>query len=157
MDSIRSYNNTKCDLTMARSRLNVLLTEKEHLYTKYFPMTSKLTDIPKSNSQNNDKMAQYLSALTKINPITGMSLDDEIEHERNLIGKLEYYIKTMEKCLDEYTGIEQELYKEIVVNKVNISKAIENVAEHNNKDPRTIWDNYYPNIKKEIKKLKKVQ
>lgn len=154
MYTINSYNNTKCDLEMARHRLSALMIDKEHLYTKYFPITPKLKDIPTDSHQKSDKMAQYVAELTKINPLTGMSLDGEIEYVRNLIGKFEYLMKSMDICLEKYEGIEGYLYKKIVKDNVPITKAVNKTAEKFHIEPQTIWKNYYKKIEKEIKKLR---
>ena len=155
MDSIRNYNNTKCDLKMARHRLNALMIEKEHIYTKYFPVTAKLTDMPRTTSTERDKMALYISEINKVNKITGMSLEQEIEHIRNLVGELEYYIKLMENCFKKYDSIEGHLYRLIVEKGMNKTKAVEKTAEKYNKEPLTICKYHYPNIANEIKKIQK--
>ena len=39
MLTIHTYTDTKCELEMAKARLNLLLDKKEVLYCKYFPIT----------------------------------------------------------------------------------------------------------------------
>ena len=64
-------------------------------------------------------------------------------------------IKLIEKDIKELTGIENGIYKEIVINGLNVSKAIEKISQEMDKDVSTLWKNYYPNVKKRIEKLKK--
>lgn len=72
----------------------------------------------------------------------------------NELSKLQIQkIKQIKKDVNELTGIENKLYKEIVINGTNISKAIEKVAEEEDKDVSTIWKNYYPKIKYKIEQL----
>ena len=61
----------------------------------------------------------------------------------------------LDDILSKMTGIEYELFYEIVYNGTNITKAVEHIAYENDKEPQTIWKNYYRNIKKEIKKISK--
>ncbi len=68
---------------------------------------------------------------------------------QNLISKVENDLKNID-------GIEHKLYYEIAVNGTSTSKAIEKVAFEENKDVSTIWKNYYPNVKKQIKELQTI-
>ena len=82
---------------------------------------------------------------------TGINI--KIENQRNIVNRLKYYLNCMEYHLSKLQGIEYQIFYEVVYNNKNISKAIEYVAEVNNKEPNTLWVNYYPNIKKELKKF----
>jgi len=62
-------------------------------------------------------------------------------------------IYLIEKDMCQLTGIENKLYKEIVINGMNVSKAIDKVSLEEGKDVSTLWKNYYPNVKKKIEKL----
>lgn len=157
MQAIRTYNNTKCELEISKNRLNLLMDKKEALYCKYFPITSKIKEMQvDGHSANQDKMNAYLQELTKVNKETGLSLNQELEELRNDVTKLQYYLNVMEYNLNQLTGIEVDLYKEIVLNNINISKAVDKIAEKYKKEPVTVWTYYYPKIKKEIKKLQKL-
>lgn len=70
-----------------------------------------------------------------------------------LISMQQNIIEQIEKDISNLSGIENKLYKEIVINGTSISKAIEKVAYEEDKDVSTIWKNYYPNVKKRIDKL----
>lgn len=62
-------------------------------------------------------------------------------------------INQIKKDLSELKGIDYNLYSKIVVYGINISKAIDQVSVEEEKDVSTLWKNYYPKIKKRLKKL----
>lgn len=154
MFTIHNYTDTKCELEMAKTRLSLLMDRKEKLYCKYFPLTPKLKEvIVDGGEQNSDKMADYLHELHEIDIGTGKSLADEITYQQQNVDKLQGYLNNMTDTLAKMTGLEYKLYYEIVVKGVNISKAVENIAEFSGKETRTIWKNYYSKIKKDVKKV----
>lgn len=154
MFTIRSYTDTKCELDMAKARLNLLMDKKEKLYCKYFPLTPKLKEIAvDGGGENNDKMAEYLHELHEIDFGTGKSLAEEITYQQEIVDKLQGYLDIMSESLSKISGIEYQLFYEIVYKGINITKAVENIAFANDKEVDTIWKNYYRKIKKYIKKL----
>lgn len=154
MRVLKTLVNTQYELNIAKTRLDYLLGKKEEIYTKYFPITSKIKDVPvQSSTKDNDKMALYLAELNDVNEITGKSLEQEIEEQRNEVNLLRYYINLMNNNLENLTGIEYEIYKNVVVKGFSITKSVEKVAEKYNKEPSTIWHVNYPRIKKELKKI----
>lgn len=154
MFTIRSYTDTKCELEMAKTRLSLLMDRKEKLYCKYFPLTPKLKEVMVDGGEhNNDKMADYLHELHEIDIGTGKSLADEITYQQQNVDKLQGYLNNMTDSLAKMTGLEYKLYYEIVVKGVNVSKAVDNIAELSGKETRTIWKNYYNKIKKDVKKV----
>lgn len=155
MLTIHSYTDTKCELEMAKTRLSLLMDRKEKLYCKYFPLTPKLKEVMvDGGEENNDKMAGYLHELHEIDIGTGKSLAEEITYQQQNVDRLQGYLNNMTDTLAKMTGLEYKLYYEIVVKGVNISKAVDNIAEFSGKDTRTIWKNYYNKIKKDVKKVK---
>ena len=155
MYDIRNYTNTKCELEMAKTRLNLLMDRKEQLYCKYFPITSKPKEVMvNGGTRNNDKMADYLYELYDVDIGTGKSLAEEIEYQQATVDKLQGYLNTMSDSLNKMTGIEYKLFYEIIFKGVNITKAVENVALANNIEPQTIWKNYYKKIKKYVNRIK---
>lgn len=155
MYDIRSFTDTKCELEMAKTRLNLLMDRKEKLYCKYFPITSKIKEVMvDGGSKNNDKMAEYLHELYDIDIGTGKSLAEEIEYQQQNVEKLQGYLNTMADSLSKMTGIEYQLFYEIVYKGVKITKAVENVAIANDIEPQTIWKNYYKKIKKYVNRIK---
>lgn len=152
---IRTYANTKAELNIAKARLDLLMGRKEEIYTRYFPITAKLKDVPAHTNKQTDAMANYVSEITAINPVTGLSLEDEICEIRNQIGKLEYYIRLMEKEVLRTTGIENELFRKIAIEGYKPTKAVSKIAEKYSKEEQTIWKYYYSKIKDTIDRCKK--
>lgn len=158
MFSIRTYNDTMCELKMAKRRLKLLQARRNELWFKYFPITSKPKEIMVDGGKHdNDKMADYLYELHEIDIGIGMSLADEIKRLESNIKKLKECLNYMTKTLSSMQGIEYQLYYEIVYNNRSISKAVDIVARKNNKDTQTIWKNYYRKIKKYVKNTVKIQ
>ena len=95
-----------------------------------------------------DKNVEYQIELDKINPVTSMSLREEIIEVEKEIKLLEYYLKQMNQDLQKLTGIENELYRALIMKDEdeNITQIIEKIALEKNYDVRTIW-RYYENIK----------
>ena len=157
IETIRTFTNTKCELEMAKTRLNLLMDRKEQLYAKYFPITQQVKDdIISGGKKDNDKMAQYVHELNEVDIGTGRSLSQEIEYQRAVVDNIKRYIAEMDEALKKMRGIEYSLYYEIVVNGVNTSKAVSNIAERYNRDDHTIWKYHYNKIKNDVKKLQKV-
>ena len=158
MFSIRTYNDTMCELKMAKRRLKLLQARRNELWFKYFPITTKPKEIMvDGGKRDNDKMADYLYELHEIDIGIGMSLADEIKRLESNIKKLKECLNYMTKTLSSMQGIEYQLYYEIVYNNRPISKAVDIVASKNNKDTQTIWKNYYRKIKKYVKNTVKIQ
>lgn len=154
MESIRTYTNTKCELEIAKARLGWLMDRKEQLYCKYFPITAKLKDdVISGGDKNNDKMDRYLSELYDVDIGTGNSLAAEIELQRGLVERLNSFISEMTDALGRMSGIEYELYYEIVVNNKRVTRAVEHIAERYDLETRTIWKYYYSKIKKDVENL----
>ena len=82
------------------------------------------------------------------------------QYEKNLLeerSKIENTIylqkellNQIEGILDNYQGIELKLFKEVVVNGLNVTKAIEKVALEESRDVSTIWKYYYPKVREKI-------
>ena len=155
METIRTYTNTKCELEMAKTRLNLLMDRKEQLYAKYFPITQQIKDdITTGGKKDNDKMAMYVYELNEVDIGTGRSLAQEIEYQRAVVDNIKRYLNEMTETLSKMRGIEHALYYEIVVNGVNTTRAVSNIAERYNKDDQTVWKYHYKKIKDNVKKLK---
>lgn len=158
MFTIQTYTNTICELEMAKKRLNLLMDRKEQLYCKYFPLTPSLKeDIVDGGEKNRDKMADYVHELHEVDIGTGKSLAEEILYQQENVDKIQNNVNDMNNILSKLTGIEYELYYEIVVKGMAVSRAVENIAEKYDKDIRTIWKYQYKNIKKYVKKIKNIQ
>lgn len=154
MYAIRNFTNTKCELEMAKTRLNLLMDRKEKLYCKYFPITAKAKEVMVDGGyRNNDKMADYIHELHEVDIGTGKSLAEEITYQQQIVDNLQGYLNNMADSLSKMTGIEYQLFYEIVYKGVKITKAVENVATANGIEPQTIWKNYYKKIKKYVNRV----
>lgn len=154
MFTIQSYTDTKCELEMAKTRLNLLVDKKLRLYSKYFPLSAPIKDVVVDGGDiSKDKMADYVHELHEVDIGTGMSLAEEIDYQQRNINTFQAYLDTMNDILSKMSGIEYQLFYEIVYNGVNVTKAVENIAMETGKDVSTIWKNYYSKIKNDIQKI----
>ena len=80
-------------------------------------------------------------------------LRKEKESLEKLSNKLETILVQIEEKLKELKGIEKELLYEILVNGLNVTKAVDKIAFKYDMDSSNIWKNYYPKIKEDIKKI----
>ncbi len=184
MIAIRTYNDTKIELNIATKELVRLLNKQEKIYCECFGITSNLpktverTRIEKGKKKREDvlkdenfyikgvsvpkdKNSSYMEKMEAIDEITGLSLSIAIENQKNVVTKLEYYIKSIENDIKELKGIEYQLYYAIVIDPKNTNKSITKIIEEVSskkeisKEPGTLWKNYYPKIVKYLIKLKK--
>lgn len=154
MLTIRNYTDTKCELEMAKTRLNLLIDKKITIYVKYFPVTTKPKEISvDGGTLDNDKMAEYLHEINIVDLGTGMSIVEEIDFQQKNIVKLQGYLNEMDIILSKMSGIEYQLFYEIVYKGTNPTKAVESLAFETGKDTSTIWRNHYRKIKKDVKKI----
>jgi hypothetical protein len=151
------YNNLYKFYQIELLNLKILEEKKEKIRLKYFSVTSSLTDNVAQKTENvYNKYDNYLIDLEKEHIL------EQIQEKHNYINRLNYYLKKIEFNLSELRGIEYRLFYK-VINGVNISKAVTEVASENcsnNKKPQEesiIWKKYYPNVKKEINNFKKIQ
>jgi len=84
------------------------------------------------------------------------NINEEINNLIETIDAQNKIIIQIKKDLSELNGIEYSLYSKIIVGGLNISKAIEKVAEEEGKDISTIWKNYYPKIKNRLFLIEKL-
>lgn len=66
---------------------------------------------------------------------------------------LEHLKVKIAKNLKDLVGVEYELYYEIVINGLNVTKAVDKVAFKYDMDVSSIWKNYYKKVKDMINKL----
>lgn len=67
--------------------------------------------------------------------------------------KLNHILIQIEEKLKELRGIERELFYEVIVKGTNITRAVDKVSFAYDVDPSTIWKNYYPKIKDDLKRI----
>lgn len=98
-------------------------------------------------------MSLYLEAMERVDPATGLALDDEIELLTSQRRKLSQTLKAIEANLRKMEGIEFELFRRIVVDGMKRSEAVREVAERSYLSEQTVWRYYYPKIKEELERL----
>lgn len=151
MQAIVTYNNTKHELEIEQIRLDNLLDKKALLHSKYFSITSKPSETGIQGGSFKDKYAQFMIEYTKINKDTGMSLEQELIEQKNIVSELSKVLDSMTNNLLQLQGLEYELYSQIVVKRNSITKAVEKTAEIYGVDVSTVWRCYNKKIKKIIK------
>lgn len=80
-------------------------------------------------------------------------LHKEREYLLSFQAELKEKLKAMDMELRQLKGIEYELFYQIIVQGMNITKAIDKVAFDNDKEVSTIWKNYYPKVKEKIQEF----
>lgn len=138
MSTIKTRNNIECALAIAKLRLDLLIERKNMLYAKYCPTAQKLS---------NDKKAQYLSELYDTDTVSGYSLAEEIKYHKERVNILTHTINKIDKTLNNLNGIEFVLFCEIVINGVNTSKAVRDIAQLYKLAENTVWRYHYKKIK----------
>lgn len=83
-------------------------------------------------------------------------INNEINNLIETVDTQNKIIIQIKKDLFELKGIEYNLYSKIIIEGLNISKAIEKVSLEEEKDISTIWKNYYPKIKKRLQTIEKL-
>ncbi len=136
---LKTYNNCKCELEVAKHRLSYLIDRKNELFKQIG------TDID-----------IYNELLMRVDVHNGMSLEGEIEQQYKIIQNLKRCIKAIEYEMRNLKGIEYALYCEIVLDGTPITRAVEKIALENYIDISTVWRNYYPHIKYKVKEIKTI-
>ena len=152
LKAIQNYINTKCDLDLVKTRLDVLLEKKESIQRAYIMAGYKKSLKPESTNFESKNMSLYIRELLDKNPATNQSLIQEIVLARQEIRILEQKLDHMQKILYKMNGIARELFVEVVCNGLNPTKAVEKVSEKENVDYRTGW-RHYKKIKPQLQKL----
>ena len=151
-----NYNNLYRYYKIEKVNLSILEDRKEKIRNQYFKTTSQPSNSSSKTNKKYENYDAYMIALEK------EQIFEKIQEKRNLINRLSYYLKKIEYNLSQLQGIEYQLFFKII-NGINISKAIKEIAEENYfnnkkiKDESIIWKKYYPNVKKEILEFKKIQ
>lgn len=154
MAILRNYTNTLLDLKSCEQRYQYLREKREVYYVKYLGVKSpNYEGLGISKNWGVDGMSVFLDLVTKRNARTGLSLDEEIEKLTTEMAHLSKLLKDMGKNLKRMKGIEYQLYSTIVIDGLNISKAVRRVAQDNFMSEQNVWTTYYPKIKEELTKL----
>lgn len=175
MQELKSYNNTYHAYCIEKLELQRLEDQKEQIRSKYFKSnisTPKVTTVNIYNSKTQttkkkeiledenfyirgfgnyeDNYAAYMDELENNNIL------QNIEIQKNKVQRLKYYLNKMEYHLSQLKGIEYELFYSIIYDNLNISQAVEQVAEKHLLSARNIYKSYYPNIKSIISEYIKI-
>lgn len=86
---------------------------------------------------------------------SGEALQAEKMQLEKLEAELVNDMTEMEHSLKRLNGLEYKIYYEIVVNGLNINKAINKVSLYQDVSESTLWKNYYPMVKEHLDKIKK--
>lgn len=165
MQELRSYNNTYHAYCIEKLELQRLEDQKEQIRSKYFktsqsspktirfkkynPKTKLVEDVVgvdetfyiKTFGNYEDNYVAYMQELEKENML------ENIEVQKNKVQRLKYYLNKMEYHLSQLEGIEYELFYAIIYDNLNITQAVEQIAEKHLISTRNIYKSYYPNIK----------
>lgn len=152
MSAITTVSNTRNELRIAKIHLNDLMSKKEEIYSKYFPVTPRYSENVGGNhdSYKDNKMALYVAEINDINERTGKSLSEEIVIAQAEVNKLQATLDSMLEVLATLKGIEYELYYAIVGLGYRPAQAVRYIAEKYDKDDSTIWKYNYKKIKKYV-------
>lgn len=158
MCDFKNYVDTKLELDLNRTRLNLLEEQKESIFNKYFPTTAKIKQvvISKTNKEN-DAYIGYMHEINKKNNTTGLNINEEIIFLNENIKRLERHLKKMDEIIHNLEGLEYELFYNIICEGKRVTAVVYILADKYNYDERTIWRTYNKKIKKYVETLKTCQ
>ena len=100
-------------------------------------------------------MSVFLDLVGRINPQTGMSLDEELEMLARQIAELNTVLKRIRAALRKMEGLEFQLYVAIVIDGLTVTEAVQKTAEKNYLSEQTVWRYHLPKIKEELDALRR--
>ena len=112
----------------------------------------KMFDCYEKILAENKQCKQRIKLLEKYQVDINVEINNLIE----IIAIQNKILIQIKKDLFELKGIEYKLYSKIILEGLNISKAIEKVSLEEGKDISTLWKNYYPKIKDRLKIINKL-
>lgn len=152
---LRTYADTIVELKVLQKRLQYLRERKEELFTLY--IMPKATQVDTVGGQNmphyTDNVMRYVTALHTPND-KGISLQDEILLCEKHINRLTVLLEEMTNSLIKLDGVEMDLFINIAINGLKVTKAVEKVASERYISTEAIWHNYYPKVKGELQRIK---
>lgn len=142
MKAIRNYTDTEREFKIAKERLNMLKRRKLELDTKYISLKAvQITDMKvDGGSEPKDKNIEYVSQLLKRDKKTGLTIEEEIVMLQKEISQIQSTLDKMKYHLKHFKGLEYKLYCKVVVDGLNITKAVEKLAEEEYMSVSTIWE-----------------
>lgn len=157
MCDFKNYIDTKLELDLNRTRLNLLEEQKESIFNKYFPTTSNIKEVVVSRTnKQNDAYVEYMHEINKKNA-TGLTICEEMIFLNENIKRLERHLKKMDEIIHNLEGLEYELFYNIICEGKRVTVVVQTLADKYNYDERTIWRTYNKKIKKYVEKLKTCQ
>ena len=88
-----TIDELEIELHKERIKLQRLEDKKSVLYLKYFSFTSSYQDIPSHSNERKEPYLDYIAELEEVNDMTGKSLNQELQDQKNKVRTLEYYLK----------------------------------------------------------------
>lgn len=142
MRAIRNYADTEREFKIAKERLKMLKRRKLELDTKYLSLKAvQITDMKVDGGREpKDKNIEYVSQLLKKDKTTGYTLEQEIEILQKEISQIQSVLDKMKRHLKSFKGLEYKLYWKVVIEGLNITKAVETLANEEYMSVSTIWE-----------------
>lgn len=142
MKAIRNYADTEREFKIAKERLKMLKRRKLELDTKYLSLKAvQITDMKvDGSSKPRDKNIEYVSQLLKKDKTTGYTLEQEIDILQKEISQIQSVLDKMKHHLKSFKGLEYKLYCKVVIEGLNITKAVETLANEEYMSVSTIWE-----------------
>ena len=154
--TIRNYTNTLLELRTCEERYRLLQERREVYYVKYLGVRSpNFEKIGSGKNWSIDGMSVFLDLVGRINPQTGMSLDEELEMLARQIAELNTVLKKIRAALRKMEGLEFQLYVAIVIDGLTVTEAVQKTAEKNYLSEQTVWRYHLPKIKEELDALRR--
>lgn len=100
-------------------------------------------------------MSVFLDLISRVNPQTGMSLDEELEMLARQIAELNTVLKRIRAALRKMEGLEFQLYVAIVIDGKTVTEAVQEVAEQNYISEQAVWRYHLPKIKEELDAIRR--
>lgn len=160
MSAIRNYSNTVIELKIANKRLITLLNRKDELFNRIcMPASWKGEDIGCGKARaisSRSPVEEYFNAVNTPSDKTGMSLVEEIDIVQHEVDYLTQVLQEMSKALMMLDDVESKLYCAIVIAGKTPTAAVAAIAAAEHMSVDNIWKTYYPAIKDELRKVKRI-
>lgn len=152
------YSDTAQELKIASSRLKYLKEKKETLYVALVGVKSPNGKTEASGSGGNkDKMLEYYHATEEKPQANGLTINAEISQLEKEIEKLKKLKKEMENCIGKMNTIESVIYYQVACRGKKPNDAVKFVAQQFGYAESTIWNSFYPNVKAELRKIRRIR
>ena len=136
-----------------KNEIDYMINEKEKVEAEYSGaggMKISFEGKAPYKTNHDSKLVELTHRLGFKYIYNGMNLLEYIEYMKKELKEVQIEIEHRKKLLNEFEGIQYDLFKAIVFEKKSNSKAVEEIAEKYNKTPRNIWGTVYKEIKEYI-------